>query len=263
MRTTIVALVVVLGVWTSTGSQARAARESPDYEGSSDEYEKDSDYPPVKNESGSKFDMPPLSIRIDPFNWLIEGRLGLELEVGLWKFITFEMVPIFVVNNSPPIMNFAGEPDNLTQASNGLGPISGSSFGFGFWLSGRPLEGYVLRVFFTNYGYKYQTKDGSTPIDTVKFTERRLVGLIGSHSKWGIFTIATGVGLGVELNRKQRCYPGEDPQAPDDAVTSGCDDSDEQLIAVNNDASKLYNLNGWLHPVYLYGRISLGVAFDL
>ena len=33
-------------------------------------------------------------VRIDPFNWLLEGRLGLELEIGILKFMSFEMVPV-------------------------------------------------------------------------------------------------------------------------------------------------------------------------
>jgi hypothetical protein len=218
---------------------------------------------------GKNFDMPPFSIRLDPFNWLIEGRLGLELEVGVWKFISFELVPVFVVSDSPPIFNFAGEPDPLRQASNGLGPISGASFGLGFWLNGKPLDnGYVLRLIFTNYGYKYETKDGSATIDKVTFTERRLFGMLGTHDKLiGPLTLAAGIGIGVELNQQQRCFVrSPDDSSPPKVFTRGCkergEDEDEQLIKVNHDASRVYDINGWLHPVYLAGRISLGVTFD-
>jgi hypothetical protein len=263
MNTRIVTFALLFLVWTVGGPEkARAEEDSEVYEVSGSDYEEQEAQSGASEQGGgAKFDMPPFSIRIDPFNWLLEGRLGVELEVGVWKFISFEMVPVFVVNDSPPIFNFAGEPDNLTQSSNGLGPISGSSFGLGFWLNGKPLQGYVLRVIFTNYGYTYETKDGSVPIDKVNFTERRLFGMFGSHSNFGPLTIATGIGLGVELNRQQRCY-GEGDLAPD-ARTSGCKDKDEQLIAIKNDASKVYDLNGWAHPIYLAARISIGIVLDL
>ncbi|MBN1653372.1 MAG: hypothetical protein JXA30_06300 [Deltaproteobacteria bacterium] len=212
---------------------------------------------PEENDDG--FEMPSFSIRLDPLNWLIEGRLGLELEIAVWKFISFEMVPVFVVNDEPPIFNFAGEPDNLTQHSNGLGPISGSSFGLGFWLSGKALQGTVLRLIYTNYGYTYKTDGGL--LDEVDFTERRLYGMIGSISRWGIFTIASGFGIGVELNQRQRCYENT---TPPDGQTSGCEDDEEQHIAVDRDSDGItvYDLNGWLHPIYLTVRIALGITLD-
>jgi len=227
------------------------------------------DYAESEPEEDNGFEMPSFSIRLDPLNWLIEGRLGLELEIAVWKFISFEMVPVFVVNDAPPIFNFAGEPDNLTQHSNGLGPISGSSFGVGFWLSGTALqEGTVLRLIFTNYGYTYKTDGGD--LDKVDFTERRLYGMIGSLSRWGIFTIGTGFGLGVELNEKQRCINEiEETEAGSVRVvaqTSGCPDDGEQHIAVdfNNDTGEvdIYDINGWLHPVYITARIALGITLD-
>ena len=67
--------------------------------------------------------MPPWSVRMDPFNWLLEGRLGLELEVGLLNWLSVEFVPVFVVNDQPPAFNFSGREDPLTQESNGLGRI--------------------------------------------------------------------------------------------------------------------------------------------
>lgn len=221
-----------------------------------DEIDKNAE--PEEEDEG--FEMPSFSIRVDPLNWLIEGRLGFELEIGVWKFISFEMIPVFVVNDAPPIYNFAGEPDNLTQHSNGLGPISGSSFGLGFWLSGKALqEGTVLRLIFTNYGYTYKTDDGDT--DTVDFTERRIYGMIGSISRWGLFTIASGFGIGVELNQKQRCYV--DDEMPPNGQTSGCPDDEEQHIAIERETKpSVYDINGWLHPVYLTVRIALGITLD-
>ena len=109
--------------------------------------------------------MPGFSIRVDPFNWLLEGRLGLELEVVAWKFISVELVPVFVANTEPPSFNFSGRDDPISQHSNGIGPISGASLGAGFWLSGTPLQGYVLRALLTNYGYTYEAKDGAGVFD--------------------------------------------------------------------------------------------------
>lgn len=217
----------------------------------------------AEDSSGGKgFDMPPFSVRLDPFNWLLEGRLGVELEVGVWKWITVEMAPVFVVNNSPPTLDFGSYSDAVTQSSNGLGPISGSSFGAGFWLNGEPLKGYVLRLIFTNYGYTYKSKDRGVFVDKVDFTERRIFGYFGSHMNWGVFTIAGGIGLGYELNQQQRCY--ESGVYAPNADTSGCSNPNEQQIATHNDAREgYYNLNGWAHPVYLMGRFSLGVLIDL
>jgi hypothetical protein len=231
----------------------------------------DDDAEPKPEEDDEGFEMPSFSVRLDPLNWLIEGRLGLELEIGVWKFISFEMIPVFVVNEEPPIFNFGGEPDNLTQQSNGLGPISGSSFGLGFWLSGTALqEGTVLRLIFTNYGYTYKTTIDGDVIDEVNFTERRIYGMISSLSRWGIFTIASGFGIGVELNQKQRCVEEDTPPFTEEGIprftarTSGCDDDEEQHIAVDNDSDRItiYDINGWLHPVYLTVRIALGITLD-
>ncbi len=210
--------------------------------------------------------MPPFSFRIDPLNWVIEGRLGLELEVGIWKFISLELVPVFVVSSQPPILDVMGQPDNVSQSSNGLGPISGTSIGVGFWLKGEALEGTVLRVMFTNYGYTYESEDDGILIDEVSFTERRIYGMFGSHNNYGPFTIATGIGLGIELNSKQRCFVEEEDYHVARPHTSDCPDEDEQHIAWSTDGpevDKVYDLNGWLHPAYLHARIALGFVFDL
>ena len=214
--------------------------------------------PPKKPDSG--FEMPPLSFRVDPFNWLLQGRLGFELEVGLLDFMSFELVPVFVVNDQPPLMNLRGVDEELTQHSNGLGSMSGASLGLGFWLEGKPFEGQVLRVILTNYGYEYRTADDAGEIDSLKHTERQLYGFFGSHSRWGFFTLSAGIGLGVELNKQERCYP-EPPATPKtDAKTSGCDG--QLLISIDRNTTALANVNGGLHPVYLLGRFSLGVVID-
>ncbi len=203
--------------------------------------------------------MPPWSVRIDPFNWLLEGRLGLELEVGLLKFMSVELVPVFVVNDQPPTLNFNGMEDVLYQHSNGLGALAGSSLSVGFWLEGKPFHGYVLRAILTNYGYTYETKDDLGKIDEVDHTERHFYGYIGSQSTWGAFTIGGGIGLGVELNKEQRCFSTNSVAS---AQTSGCRDDDEQLIALDRTVSKVADVNSPLHPIQLMARFSLGIVID-
>jgi hypothetical protein len=213
--------------------------------------------PPPRKSSG--FEMPAISIRLDPFNWLLEGRLGLELEVEVWEFITAEVVPVFVANTTPPSFNFVRREGDLSQHSNGLGPMSGASIGAGFWLTGKPMEGYVLRAIFTNYGYTYRVEDDAGIVDEVSHTERRLLFMFGSQSNFGPLAIAGGIGLGYELNQQERCYP--DPFIPgyDSPQTGNCDGALE--IALDRDVSSIVDLNGAFHPIYIAARISLGVTF--
>jgi hypothetical protein len=205
--------------------------------------------------------VPGFSVRFDPFNWLIEGRLGLELEMVAWKFISVEAVPVFVVNDTPPVFNFSGRDDPVSQRSHGLGPIAGTSIGAGFWLSGKPLSGYVLRAIFTNYAMTYKASDSAGEFDRVNHTERRLVAYIGSHSRFGLFTLAGGLGLGYELNQQQRCFVN---RGSSDAMwaTSGCPDSGELHIKLDRMAKSVADLNGSFHPIYIMVRFSLGLTFD-
>jgi hypothetical protein len=162
---------------------------------------------------------------------------------------------VFVVNSEPPSFNFRGREDTVTQHSNGIGAMSGSSFGVGFWLDGKPFEGNVLRVVLTNYGYEYRATDDVGEFDSVEHTERQLYGMIGSHHLWGFFTLAFAFGLGVELNQQERCYD----DATDGFTDSGCDG--ELQMKAARDGSVLLDLNSFLHPVQLTGRISLGFVF--
>jgi hypothetical protein len=228
------------------------------YEG---EFEAEDD-PYADKPSGGDFEVPAFSIRMDPFNWLIEGRLGFELEVAVWKFISVELVPVFVANDEPPSFNFSGREDPISQHSNGLGPIAGTSIGAGFWLSGEPLEGYVLRAIFTNYGFTYRASDRAGVFDEFDFTERRLMGFFGSHSRWGAFTLSGGIGLAYELNQQARCFAsGTTPIAGSDCV-----DEDEMHILLDPDPIQggwlVDDMNGGLHPLYLEARFSLGVVID-
>ncbi|HEY5960391.1 MAG TPA: hypothetical protein VIV60_27745 [Polyangiaceae bacterium] len=204
--------------------------------------------PPEKEEKA--FELPDFSVRVDPLNWIIEGRLGLELEVAAWKFITVEMVPVFVTSKQPPYLNLNNMPGNMYQKSNGLGALAGTSIGAGFWLNGKPFVGTVLRFYYTNYGFEY-----SSDIDRAVHTERFLVGMLGSHNKWGPFTIATGLGLGVEMNRERRCYT-----SALGGPTSDCPKNEFDVLTSRTESTG-YNVYGWLHPAYLLFRLSLGFVF--
>jgi hypothetical protein len=204
--------------------------------------------------------MPPWSVRIDPFNWLLEGRLGLEFEVGLLDWLSVELVPVFVVDEEPPTFNYGSRDAEVTQESNGLGALAGSSLSAGFWLQGKALKGYVLRAILTNYGYTYKVSDSAGVFDQVSHTERHFYAFFGSHSRFGAFTIAGGIGLGTELNRETRCFP-DTATSPADATTTGCED-DELRIALDRNAIGSSNLYSPIYPIQLLGRISLGVTID-
>jgi hypothetical protein len=213
---------------------------------------------PDEPSGGGGFEMPAWSARIDPFNWLLEGRLGLELEVKLFEFMTVELVPVFVVNDEPPTLNLSGSPDVLRQESNGLGPISGASLDVGFWLDGSAFSGYVIRVGITNYGYTYRTEDDQGEIDSVDTVEREAFVMFGSQASWGAFTLAGGIGLGVHLNKDERCF-ADGATSPSQSRTSDCDG--ELLIATERSTQGVADLHGDLFPADLMGRFSLGVVF--
>ena len=206
--------------------------------------------------------LPEMSVRVDPFNWLLEGKLGFELEVAILKWMSFEMVPVFVVNEQPPTFGYFTGPGGIYRESNGWGPLAGSSFDLGFWLDGKGLRGNVLRVILTNYSYEYVA-----PTDSLEHVERQLYGYFGSHSRWGAFTIAGGIGLGAELNAQRHCYTNV--RTTDGTVVSQPTDQCDQkvlLLRTNQVNTRVENLtlvdlNGGLGGVYIMGRISLGVAF--
>ena len=210
--------------------------------------------PPPPQKPAEPPKIPDFSVRIDPLRWLIFGKLGLELEVEIWKFISLELVPVFVLSEQPPAMN--DFDDVLSQHSNGIGALAGTSIGVGFWLSGTPMRGQVLRAILTNEGYTYRSKDGLGTIDEVDHTERHFYGFIGSYDRWGPFTIGGGIGVGVELNDERRCFTEPDVSS----ATSDC--SDEQFqIALDREVRETAGLNSSLHPIQLMGRISLGFVF--
>jgi hypothetical protein len=200
------------------------------------------------------------SARIDLLNWLLLGRLSIELEVSVWKFLSVQLTPVFVLAQSPIAINYAGVDDPLKQYSHGIGPLSGVSLGIAAWLWGEPFKGYVLRFELTNYGYSYRTADGAGRIDRVDFTERRAILFIGSHSRFGAFTFAGGFGLGYELNQQERCGLSI-PSSSDDVQSRSSDCSGRQQIALDRGVQERADLNGPLHPVYFQARFSIGAVF--
>ena len=59
---------------------------------------------------------------------MLGGRLSIELEVELSKYLSLELVPVFVVIKSPPMLNYATyEKSSLHQESNGWGPLAGAA----------------------------------------------------------------------------------------------------------------------------------------
>lgn len=208
--------------------------------------------PPPKPQSKPR---PLVSLRADPLSWLFEGRLGIELETQLYEFLSFELVPVFVTSEVPPSLRLSYDVD-VHQKSNGLGALAGTSLGLGFWVGGKPMRGTVLRAIFTNYSYTYFS-EWSGPLgqptrDEVSHVERHLYAYLGSQNLYGIFTVAGGIGLGVELNKERRCFDSNGGH------TSNCN-KDQQLIRVGPET--VHDLHSFSYPLELMARISLGVTF--
>jgi hypothetical protein len=203
--------------------------------------------------------IPPFSVRVDPFNWILQGRLGFELEVGLLKWLSVEMVPMFVVDRTPPWLNFGGGDARVYQGSGGLGALSGASIGVNFWPQ-RVFRGYVIRTGFTNYSLEYETKyaDGSR-VDFVPHVERQFYVMLGSVSPWGPFTIGGGIGLGYELNKQTRCFPSG-ARSVADAKPGNCDEI--QIATPVNGGLAAIGVTPFTYPWEILGRISLGVTID-
>jgi hypothetical protein len=214
--------------------------------------------PPPPEPPRSKRSIPEMSIRVDPFNLLIDGKLGIELEAAVLKWMSVELVPIFVVNDTPPTFNYFTGPQGLKRESNGWGPLAGTSLDVGFWLQGKAMEGNVLRLILTNYSYKY-----TAPLDSVSHVERQLFGYFGSHDRFGAFTIAFGFGLGGELHPQRRCYV-----ANSDRTYSPSEQCETNALLLRTDkvnarglVPNTVDLGGGLGNIQVLGRISLGVVF--
>lgn len=214
--------------------------------------------PPEREKGG----FPPFSVRVDPFNWLLYGLLGFELEVETpLEFMSVELVPVFVTNDQPPMFSLSGRDDVLSRESNGIGALAGTSIGLGFWLRGEAFRGTVIRAVLTNYSYGYQATDSEGVFDQVSHVERTFYGMFGSFSRYGAFTIAGGFGLGVDLNKEKRCFVLEGAEI---VATRDCRDQ-EFLIKLSRNpeggSQPAADLTGGLGGVQILARISLGVSF--
>lgn len=187
--------------------------------------------------------------------------MGLELEVGIVKWMTFQTIPMFVTDDTPPLMNYGSYDVHLFQHSNGAGPLAGATLGVNFWLSGKAFKGYAIQTGLTNYAMEYesQTEDG-TKVDSVSHTERQLFVLFGSVNRWGPFTIAGGIGLGYELNKETRCF-SSGSQDVSDAKSEGCD---EIQLATSDPVNlgPVAVVTPFTYPWEIIARFSLGVTID-
>jgi hypothetical protein len=198
-------------------------------------------------------------VRVDPFNWILQGQLGFELEVGLLKWLSVETVPMFVVDSTPPWLNFGGGDSRVYQGSGGLGALAGASLGVNFWPQ-RVFRGYVIRTGFTNYSLEYETKTaGGARIDFVPHVQRQFYVMLGSVSRWGPFTIGGGIGLGYELNKETRCFPS-DARSVNDAKPGNCDEI--QIATPYAGGYVPISVTPFTYPWEILGRISLGVTID-
>jgi len=203
--------------------------------------------------------MPPFAIGFEPLDMILEGRFAPQIEVGLWNFISVELVPLFFISSAPPlwdIYGINGRGAGLYRDSNGIGPLSGASLGAGIWLGGKPFRGLVLRPFITNYGTKYTSKTDGVVLDTVTFTERRLGLLFGSMNRFGPLALSFGIGLSYELNPSQRCEL-YDAGPRYEARSHNC--GGRMLIHTNSGDADLF---GPLHPFAIEGRLAIAIVVD-
>jgi hypothetical protein len=195
----------------------------------------------------------------------MSGDLNVELEVGVLKFLSVEVVPSFVVNQNPPTLGYlSGLEERLERKGRGLGPLAGATFDVGFWLNGRAMRGTVLRVMFQNHSYEYAASDQAGVFDRVNVTERVLAGFLGSQSRIGAFTMSGGFGIGGVVGGQKRCFTANE------MPTMHCG-KNQLLIQVERHAHRpveiedpplvVTDLNGFLGGVRLIGRFSLGVVF--
>lgn len=218
--------------------------------------------PPPAPPAERKSSIPPFSLRVDPFNWIMRGQLGFELEVGVTKWLSVEAVPMFAVDETPPWLKLGGGDSRVYQRSAGLGPLAGATLGVGFWPRSL-FKGYVVRAGFSNHALEYETKtDGGKQIDFVAHTRRQLYLMFGSLERWGAFTLGGGLGLGYDLNRASRCISDT---AVFDRNAAGPGNCDEIQIAVPVPMSKslaVAAVTPFTYPWELLARISFGVTID-
>ncbi|MCB9585816.1 MAG: hypothetical protein H6718_10470 [Polyangiaceae bacterium] len=209
--------------------------------------------PPPKKSSGSDFEIEGWAVRLDPLNWLLQGRLGISGDIALTEWFSVEVMPVFVVNSTPPAFNLRGREDTLSQEGNFIGAMSEINIAPSFWLEA-PLEGYVLRGIYTHAAYSYKAEDGNGQFDAVDEKSDKLTFFFGSYGKYGPVTIGGGLGIGTYLGSQERC--------PDDAggvKTSGCDG--ELNIAIDRQGNYA-DIHPSFYPIDISGRIEFGVVFN-
>jgi hypothetical protein len=217
--------------------------------------------PPPAPPEAEESKIPPFSIRVDPFNWILEGRLGLELEIGIVKWMTFQTIPMFVTDDTPPLMNYGSYDVHLFQHSAGAGPLAGATLGVNFSLGGKAFKGYAIQTGLTNYAMKYESKtEAGGDVDSVTHVERQFFVLFGSMNRWGPFTLAGGIGLGYELNHEQRCFSSSSRDT-DDHTSDGCD---EIQLATSDPVNlgPVAVVTPFTYPWEIIARFSLGVTID-
>jgi len=199
-------------------------------------------------------------VRLDPFNWILEGQLGFELEVGVLSWLSVETVPVFVVDETPPWLNLGGGDSRIYQHSGGWGALSGASLGVNFWPK-KLFKGFVIRTGLNNYSLEYETKtsDGERA-DFTAHTKRQFYAMLGSVERWGAFTVGGGIGLGYDLNKESRCL---DFNATATAFTAAPGNCDELQIAVPVESQYArVAVTPFTYPWEFLARISLGVTID-
>jgi len=169
---------------------------------------------------------------------------------------------MFVVNDTPPLMDFSRYDVNIAQHSGGLGPLAGATLGVNFWLSGKPLKGSFLGVGITNYTLDYESFDtDGTQADSLSHTERQLYFFYGSFGRYGPFIIGGGIGFGYDVNNETRCLTSasfEARPAPGD-----CDAIQLKVPDPGNPARVVpFDVTGFIYPWDIMTRFSLGVAID-
>ncbi|MCA9626246.1 MAG: hypothetical protein KC766_01210 [Myxococcales bacterium] len=213
--------------------------------------------PPPKKSSGSDFEIEGWAVRLDPLNWLLQGRLGISGDIALTEWFSVELTPVFTVNSEPPAFNLHGREDTLSQEGNFIGAMSEINLGASFWLEA-PLEGYVLRAIYNHAAYSYKATDDQGQFDAVDEKSDKLIFFFGSYGKYGPVSIGGGLGIGYYLGNQQRCAE-DGGQLPQNARTSDCDG--ELNIAIDRQGNYA-DIHPGIYPIDISGRIEFGVVFN-
>lgn len=200
---------------------------------------------------------------MDPFNWILEGQLGVELEVGVLSWLSVEAVPVFVTAEKPPWLNLFNGDARIYQHSDGWGPMAGASIAVAFWPK-KLFKGYAIRTGLIDQALRYESKDDMQKVvDSVSHTKRELFAMLGTMERWGPFTMAGGFGLGYDLNNETRCY--RPPSGAREFKPEYFQQGDCNAIQIQvQDASGAGRaaVTSFLYPWEILARFSLGVTID-